>query len=434
MRRRIKKWTRVKGHCKDECYSLPKPLRLINAREDMSKCILGPLFSQIEHVVCQLPWFIKYIPVKDRPRAIFDRLVRENANYVYTDYTSFEAHFLPYIMWAIEEPLYNFMCKDLPAVDFERFMSFWAEFVKGKNFINLADQFDCELDGTRMSGEMNTSLGNGWSNLVLFMFSLHEKGATWDQIFSDEVSGFVEGDDGLFRVPVEITPTTEQMASYGFCLKIGSTPDITEASFCGQVFDPENLVVMTDPALALMKLGWAGRKYLCSKSSTKDEILLSKALSTLYQYNGCPVIAPACQRIIAVLKGRGVLLTEKAKNAMGWYKGQILECAQTLDWDILPVARSTRFIIQRLYGIEIDTQMEIEGICSGWQYGDSVKLPFPAQYDMYADCYYEYVSNPRPVNQLARFEHYLELQKHFLTCGALRLPTYHKFNSKTFPA
>jgi len=166
LKRRYKRLVAVKGHCKDETYPDIKPLRLINAREDFSKGFLGPIFSSIEHQVCKLPWFIKYIPVQDRPRAIMDKLIREGAMYVCTDYTSFEAHFEPHIMWALEEPLYRFMCVDLPAEERDGFMRFWHEHVRGKNKLDIADQLNCTLPGVRMSGEMNTSLGNGWCNLV----------------------------------------------------------------------------------------------------------------------------------------------------------------------------------------------------------------------------------------------------------------------------
>lgn len=423
MARRLARFTAVKGHCKDEFYPLPKPLRLINAREDFSKGFLGPSFATIEHVVCKLPWFIKYVPVKDRPRAITDKLIREGANYVCTDYTSFEAHFEPHIMWAIEEPLYRFMCGNLPHEERDSFLKFWKEFVAGTNRMNIAGNLDCTLPGVRMSGEMNTSLGNGWCNLVLFLFAVYQRGASWDDIFGDTVSGFVEGDDGLFRVPPHLSPTTEQMASYGFCLKIESTPDITEASFCGQVFDPENNVVMTDPGHVLMKLGWAGRKYLLTKQQTLDEILLAKAMSTLYQYNGCPIIAVACLRIIQVLKSRGVLLSERAKASMGWYKRPLLEEADLLSWDVLPIAESTRLIVARLYGFEVDEQLALEAALRNWQYGQPIEFQLPPSYDMYARAYDDYVLYPTQVDNCARKRHYEALADWYVVCGN-KLPAY----------
>lgn len=417
MKRRIRRWTAVKGHCKDETYPEQKPLRLINAREDHSKGLLGPIFASIEHVVCKLPWFIKYVPVCDRPRAITDRLVREGATYVCTDYTSFEAHFEPHIMWALEEPMYRFMCGNLPKSEQDAFMSFWREFVMGTNNIDIAGQWNCTLPGVRMSGEMNTSLGNGWCNLVLFMYALHRKGATWDQLFSDDIAGFVEGDDGLFRVPPHLAPTTEEMATYGFNLKIITTPDITEASFCGQVFDPVNNVVVTDPCHCLMKLGWSGRQYLDSKQSTLDEILLAKAQSTLYQYNGCPIIAPACIRIIQVLKSRGVLLTERAKASLGWYKGQILDEYNTVGFTIRKVAKSTKLMVARLYNLPHDQQREMVKSLKRWNYGEPVMIVFPEQYSKYAAAYDTYVQYPTNVNKRARQEHYLELSTLYQGCG-----------------
>jgi hypothetical protein len=431
-RAHIKHWAKVKGHCKDESYTEAKPLRLINARSDFAKGLLGPICSAIEHKVCKLPWFVKYISVKDRPGAIIDRCFVEGATYTITDYTSFEAHFTREVMWAIEQPMYEFMCQNLPADQRDMFMSFWKEYVTGKNIIDLSGHLQIKLLATRMSGEMMTSLANGWSNLIITMFAIFEKGASWNDMFNEEIiAGFVEGDDGIFRLPPHLTPTTEEMASYGFCLKMEQTDDLTEASFCGMIFDVKNRVVVADPIKVLMKIGWAGRKYLSAKQSTLDEIALSKAQSALYQYNGCPIVTPACNRIIKVLKQRGAEIGQRAYAEAGSYKEVILREAVEETWTVKDVQESTRELIYKLYGLSPDDQIRLEKQLSTWEYGDKVTLEgLPQTYSQYALAFQNYVEFPTESNDFARKQHYHKLRILYALAGT-HTPTYRALQHKS---
>lgn len=424
-RRRMRKFTAVKSHCKDEAYTLLKAIRLINSRHDYAKGFMGPIFHLIEHEVCSLPWFIKFTAVKDRPSVILNRIVRDGATYVVTDYTSFEAHFTPKVMKAIELPLYQYMLSKIPADDSSKFLGFWANHVANTNKINLSNQMMCSIDGVRMSGEMNTSLANGWCNLVLFMFSLWDRQASWSDMF-DSTAGFIEGDDGLFRVPPHFIPTTAQMASYGFKLKIDTTTDIRKTSFCGMVFTPKSKIVVTDPIIALMKLGWVGRKYLSANPRTLKEVLLSKALSAAYQYNGCPIISPVCLHIANVLRGQGVMIPQKLLNNLDWWQRQKLEQAMSVKWEIIPVDEEARDLVTHLYDIGTTLQLDITAQLLAWR-GDGTDVfnlsGLPAKYEQYARCVSRYVELPTMVDPLSRRLHYETLKVHYAKVRTL-IPNY----------
>lgn len=77
-----------------------------------------------------------------------------------------------------------------------------------------------------MSGDMCTSLGNGFSNKMKAEFLAYKAGGTID--------GFVEGDDGLFVTNFELRSSDYE--KLGFTIKIEEIADPCEASFCGMIF------------------------------------------------------------------------------------------------------------------------------------------------------------------------------------------------------
>ncbi len=405
---------------KDEFYDAPKPLRLINAGVDYRKCLFGPIFKQIEKEVCKLPHFVKYVAVLDRPRAIWDRLFNVGSTYDTTDYTSFESHFKQWVMRAFEEPLYKFMLSNCSSQVCNVFIAMWRSIIAGISVSNKLvfggrrRHMVAWVNATRMSGEMNTSLGNGWVNLLVYLWSRNLNGAPLEDL--DRVSGFVEGDDGIF-IHDEFSPTTEQLSALGFRLKIEVIDDLCKASFCGQVFDEEYRVV-TDPIKVILKLGWGQRDFIASRQKSRDELLLSKALSALFQYNGCPIIAPICKRIVAELRKRNVDCMRRARTALGSYKFEMLEEAFTPGWVQLDVKDCTRNLVARLYGISVSEQLDIEERLCAWNYGDRVYLDLPPQYEVYRRAYLNYVDYPSVPDPGAR-EKMLERIRHvYVQSGA----------------
>lgn len=184
-----KKLQRVKSFMKDEGYTDVKHARGINSRSDPFKVVSGPLFHAIECVVFQLPEFIKYVPVRERAKHLFDELWEPGVTFVITDYTSFECGFVLLMMDACEFELYIFMLRHTPAL-MAMFIICWQ--VLGGENVCTFKYFVIWVFATRMSGEMCTSLGNGFSNLCLMAFACYLSGVTW--------KGRFEGDDGVAAV------------------------------------------------------------------------------------------------------------------------------------------------------------------------------------------------------------------------------------------
>ena len=359
-----KKHFRVKSFMKDEHYPEYKHARAINSRTDEFKCMVGPMFKRIEKEVFTLDWFIKKVPVKDRPQYVMDKVYSENGVYYATDHTAYEAHFTKELMQACEFELYDYMTKDLPEHD--RFMYLLEEVIAGRNQC-IFKYFDVEVDATRMSGEMNTSLGNGFSNLMFFLFMCEENGCT-------DVRGVVEGDDGLFSLQGK-APTVDQAARTGLTLKIEEHLSISTAGFCGIVFDENDRRNLTNPLTELVNFGWCTGKYANSKYSRHMELLRSKSLSLAYQYPGCPILASLARaglRLTAGYKAQLKFFTNM------WEREQFLEALEHCrnGIDMTPVGMGSRFLVERLYGITVEDQIRTEEFLDNLTELGELKLPW----------------------------------------------------------
>lgn len=170
-----KETTEVKCFLKDECYSDFKYARAIMARSDLFKCYYGPYIKAIEEEVYKLPWFIKHVPECERPKHLTDMLHMDGVNYFVSDHTSFEAAFTPEIMRATEFQLYSYMTKHLIQGNADFMRMNYKVLGQINNITSRLGQAKCT---GRMSGEMCTSLGNGFANLMSMLFILEEAGAS----------------------------------------------------------------------------------------------------------------------------------------------------------------------------------------------------------------------------------------------------------------
>lgn len=364
-RRELRK---VKCFIKDETYPAYKFPRGIYSRSDAAKCMFGSYVASVAAQVFKLKWFIKNIPVVDRPSAIYNRLHKINANYVFTDYTAYESHFTEELMNICDGQLYDFMYSKSSA-EHKANMKLFMDIKTGKQKMTFK-MFDIRQDAGRMSGEMDTSLGNGFANLMLFLFVSSEIG--YD---IDDIKGYVEGDDGLFRMG-EIIPTENDFAKLGMTIKIGVTKKLSEASFCGQVYDVEEGVVVTDVKEVISRLGWTNKQYVKASPQLCLELLRSRAYSLVYQYGKCPILGVLGKRLLELTDGIKVRDTIQYQMDQ-WDRSRYREAMVYLDKNGIEVTGvpgpNTRMLVEKLYGITVDEQRAIEEQISHMSLG---ALPF----------------------------------------------------------
>jgi len=361
----------VKCFIKNEAYPFYKYPRAILARTDDFKVLVGPIFKVIENHLFSMKseqghnYFIKKIPVPERATYILDVLGLEIAyndvatcdqnlrRYVVTDYSSFESSFTRDIMLACEFQFYYKCLSLLP--DGHYFSSLLDQLLNFNRCFFTEWKF--LIRARRMSGEMNTSLGNGFSNLMLTKFLL-------DRIGAMDVRLLVEGDDCIFTyVGPMFTP--DLVNSLGFKLKFLFVQSPNYASFCGQIFDLTHLVVVCDPIKVILNFAWTNMKYFRSSNAIKMGLVRSKALSLIYQYSGCPVVQSFARAMLRCSEGYKPVVDQTIDAYHRWLYIESLS--------IIPnykdIQMSTRQIVEEVFNISIIHQEILENYFDNYCFG-----------------------------------------------------------------
>jgi len=285
------------------------------------------------------------------------------------DFQSFESLFTKEIMEAVEFVLYDYMT-EYHAVHKE-FMELVHEVLGGTNKCFYRN-FMVLLKATRMSGEMCTSLGNGFANLMFFLFLAQEVG------FKNAEIG-VEGDDSL-ATGHGTPPSPADYAKLGLVIKQEVYTDLAEASFCGIIFDPHDKINVTDPREVLATFGWTTRRYARSKKSKLMALLRCKALSLAHQYPGCPIIAALARYGLRVTRSYDVRSIVESRHFSWWERGQLREALrdEAKLRHITPPSR-TRLLVESKFGITVETQLRWEAILDNLN--DVVPLVLPGLTD-----------------------------------------------------
>lgn len=347
---------RVSPFVKAESYPEIKACRWINAANDLFKIAAGPWFWSIEECVYDVhgdgpknpagqSWFIKHTPVPERPAKIGD-LREHGENFVSSDFTSFEASFSPLVMKMLEVRLYRYMTKSFPAVS-----KFLEAVLLGKRSGTTRIGVHFERPGGRMSGDPCTSIGNGFSNLMLWLF--------WAHITGKRVCGYVEGDDGLFAVTSDKPNPEPQFedprdlfACLGFDVKAIWLDSPLDASFCG-VLCSDDLQIIRDPRLTINKFAWSLSNPLANEKMCA-RLLRAKGLSLAYELPHCPVLRTLAEWALRTTKGSKAFFEDKWK-ATATYVSAVSKGPPQF-----APTQSTRSKFETLYGVSVQQQLDIE--------------------------------------------------------------------------
>jgi hypothetical protein len=345
----------IKMHPKNEGFIGFKHLRLIYARQAPFKAFWGRNFRYFETPLYKHPAFIKHVPVKDRAKYIYDYLYQEGWSYVATDYSSFESHFTKEMMLDCEFILYEYMMSEMP--NGAAIIAAMKEVLTGVNHCENKF-FGLEVEACRMSGEMNTSLGNGFSNLMWMTLVCRDMGVP--------CVGVVEGDDGLFGFADE-TPTTKIFDEMGAIIKLEVHTKISNASFCGLLFDETDLEIITDPFDVVCSFGWIGPEYTKCKKNKQLGLLRCKALSLRHQYPACPIVTSLSNYGLRVTRSHTIdRMILKRKDLCMWERDQLVAAMNDkLVMEEREIGIETRLLVNEIYGVSVEEQLLIEAYLDG---------------------------------------------------------------------
>lgn len=339
---------KVNSFIKAESYPTYKHARVINSRSDEFKCEVGPIFHAIEQQLFKLKWFIKYVPVELRPEYVMehvesithttevrgvvegdDGLFKVGDEYIVTDHSQYESAFTKEMMMDGEYPLYEYMTQNLPQQ--KHFLDIYQRVITGKNTIHFKDII-MEIEATRMSGEMNTSLANGWMNLMSFLFECYRTGNK---------------------------PTAEGLASNGFTVKIERVSGIADSSFCGFLFHPDDKILLKNPIMVILDFGWLKSQYSNARLTKIMGLYKCKALSFLYQYRGAPIIDAFARYVLRVCDQYKL---QEYYTCTFMYRRMkaALENYEQTKLTPIPTGICTRMLVEDKFGIKVSDQVEIE--------------------------------------------------------------------------
>lgn len=333
--------------------------RMIMSRVDEAKVTMGPAFKAIEEKIFAMPWFIKHVPVPDRPAMLSD-LYQTGCKYYESDFTAFESSFCWKVMITCEMKLYKHMLQNFP-----RMYEYIETTLTGMNYMSTRHGVRVKVSAKRCSGEMNTSLGNGITNLLLNLYVAEQNGSY--------IKGYVEGDDGIFAVST--LPTSEQFEVLGFSIKIKEVDHPKLASFCGILASGNDIV--RDPSKFLMNFNYSHSCVHATKPSVYMGLLRAKALSAMYETPNSPIISELAYKALEMTRGFDPRFIDD---------GYHIKPPCEMKISAPNVTPESRMLVAEAFGIPEEDQILIEGLIRSERFAEiPAWLPPPqGSQEMYA--------------------------------------------------
>jgi hypothetical protein len=370
------KYEEVKVHGKDESYSKFGEARGIYSRSDIFKVLSGPVFAKIGKKFFTHKQFFKKVPHHLRIKVLKERLGKIGFAWD-TDFTSFESTFQK-AQLEYEFEFYRYCCHANPAA-LERM----ERIIRVLGGINICKSkyFKFNVNARRMSGEMNTSLGNSYFNLLLSVFIAVKSGNDIDEIMS---SILVEGDDCI--CVSKIVPDSGMYEKFGAKVKQNFYSDPCHASFCGMIFDQEAEQIIVSPVEKILNLSYTNDEYLFSSPALYKDLLRAKALSMLYSYPGCPIISNCAASILKQTVGYDPTRILKTKLSE-YERGKWIDILTT-EVPYEEPKLKTRILMEEKFSIPIEFQLRLEKFFD--EKNDLLPYDFPEMLDYCKEEYIRY--------------------------------------------
>lgn len=336
---------------KDEKYLEWKAPRIINGRHKAVITEYSWMVLMLESVIYNLPEFVKHIPVTERARHV-DESFPAGGHVFSSDFTSFECS-ITNSMLMLERLVALHVFDGSPYV--RSVYEYWTIMTR-RNKMCFRCGIVATKCGCRMSGDRTTSVGTCIIMLCIFKYLFESQGISYKLI--------IEGDDvvGWCSARPDIGPLTD----LGFIIKMEYLNEVSEASFCGLVYD-DKLHIVPNAIKVMLNGGWAKGKYAGANRKTLMSLHKAYALSVLAMYRGCPVVQHYAKWILKFTKmTRHNVVARELENIIRYKlmmsSTQIAKFVSTAhrDWPIVHPTPAGRAIMERLHNVPIDLQMMLE--------------------------------------------------------------------------
>lgn len=332
---------RVETFIKKEAYPEIKPPRLINSREDAFKRIVGPFTHEIEKDIFSSRFTIKGLAPSEQIARVHDRL-SHCKSFLCTDYSKWESSVTVEVMRHVESLLWAKYKSPYPW----DFHSWFLDQITN-NHIYARGVLKASVKGVRMSGDMHTSLGNTFLNIVLTDYICSRMGITWD--------GFFEGDDGIIGLDVELSPARLQQfsaeaLSLGFSLTMEYHTRLIDCTFLSRhIVDRDT--AFREPLKAIVHAQWSFSLHLFDAKM----LMRSRGFGLINENPGCPILF-SLGRCFLRYAGAGSL-----GHVDHWYR-EFYNLPVSYDGELpqTTITPKARAYFQELFNIPVGLQISIE--------------------------------------------------------------------------
>jgi len=310
---------------------------------------MGPRAKAVEQVVYEHAAYIKHTPVQERLAKIATLRV-DGARYFLSDFEAYESHFISAFMDICECELFRYVLSE------DEHVELMNKILMGRNFITTRSGIRVRVTGRRMSGEMSTSVSNGFTNHMMQLFLLEKKG-------DKHVRLFVEGDDAIISTTADVT--VEDYTKLGFTCKLVEVNDPCEClplappddpkfgrykgAFCGVCCTSDGIIIR-DPRAFMMNFGWTS-SFIHAGQQIMDELARAKALSACYETPQCPIIGAMARRVLKETSGAAV------RFVYDGYHQVPNDSMHVPDFEPSPEAR---LLFEKQFGIGVNIQLAAE--------------------------------------------------------------------------
>lgn len=339
-----------KSFIKSEFYDKFKEARIINSRTDAFKSAVGGYIHMVQEII-MTEHYIKHLT----PDEIANRLytMSREHNFVYeTDYSSFEGSFTSRFMLNVEFRMFEHVLQNYPVI-----LPCIRKCYENFNVLHFQRKFTVSLPGSRMSGDMWTSLCNGFTNFCMVKYLIHKQEMRVDHVIKYDF--LVEGDDGFIATGEDLPNIVQDSSDLGFQLKCDRKTDMNDLSFCG-ICQFQGILV-PDILKYLNHYGYCCdqsivRLYLSKSRNSRKKILNwihSKALSLLAVSRGIPVLQSVAMQQIK-------LGGHFDPRYVDWWESQFYDFKNLTSMHSEPITPEMRFFVEKRFNIPVQVQIDIE--------------------------------------------------------------------------
>lgn len=379
---------KFKTFIKDESYDVSRDLafpmglstknpRAIQCPSDALKTILLPIAHQFDSCLFSMPWFVKRIPVIERPAYVLGYL--KPGPVAAGDYTSFEAHHQGRFIDIISEFVRHITSNYGNANAIQRFI---MRIACGQNSCRNKSLEAAFKEGL-LSGLPWTSTFNSVLNTCVSSFCALYRPWKAQQQLQDEFDDFrivIEGDDSLFNASLE----DEQHINNNFD-RLGARARVEfhanprHASFCGIVVN-DQMHLATNPTKIVCNFFVIPKQYTHARDSKQIGLLKAKAYSYAHQYYKCPIVAHLCYNFCKRFKNFQANYTvEKQKYGFDETLAQMPKFIRTPP----VISDSMRTLVAEKFGLPEEYQVAFEKALDRYGAGEDVDFPSHPIWDKY---------------------------------------------------